>query len=303
MTVTLAQIEPLIWGGAPLVLGGLLWQVLRYRCPPELVALIATLGLPLAGLWRPALVPYALTPGTWLWLALLLAISVTALRLLPMRDTRDVFVAGLLAGALPAAFLAARDAEDPRSAGRLALVAAGAGAMSPLGGPVQFMLASTSWEWWQISAPAGAVAAAVSWRGNALEPSQEPPPIHPRVRWLIAVMWMGVILQLVGAPWATSLIGQHPPPDAIGRWVWAALAWSGGNFVDPWVLADFGARTIALGAAHEHLMAAVAGVTIPNLAVPVMAWTLADRRAALHGLPGVIAAVATALVLTAFAFP
>ncbi|TNE87490.1 MAG: hypothetical protein EP330_18680 [Deltaproteobacteria bacterium] len=297
MTVSVDQLETLAWASGPLVVLGLAWQAFRYRVPPELVAIVATMGLPLAGLWRPDLLPYAIAPGQWLWLGALLVVSLAATRKLELRSKLDVVLLGMLAGALPAALLAARAARDPRSAGQLAVIAAGGAALSPLGGPVQWMLAGPTLDWWLASAPAGLAAIAASWNGADLgDDAPEPLPTAVRVRWFVAVMWIGCLVQIGGAPWAISALTESPPVN-VPIWLWTLAAWAAGNLVDPWIVADLGGRATALGAEGEGLNAAVVGLSLPNLAVLVMAWHGSNWRAVPWGLPGVIAGVIVALLL------
>ncbi|MCO4744173.1 MAG: hypothetical protein KC912_05255 [Proteobacteria bacterium] len=294
MIITLETLQPMLIGSGAVVLAGLGWQGLRYKIPPELVAIIATFGLPIAGIWRPSLLAYTLSPEIWVYLAGLLMVSILALRSIPMRSTRDVFLLGAIAGGLPAALMAARSAPDARTAGRLAAVAAGGAAMSPLGGPVQFLLPSAGLDWWIPSATAGAVAAAVCWRNAPLEPAEEPMPIAIRWRWLIAVAWAGCVLQMAGAPWALSALTAAPPkvPDA----AWAAIAWSGGHFVDPWILADAGARARQLGADGSGFEAAVSALTAPSFLPLIIAWSVKDYRAVLAGGPAILLALIALLV-------
>lgn len=296
MSITFDQVEPILIGSGGVALAGLGWQALRYRFPPELFAIVATMGLPIAGLWRPDLFAYSLEPAIWATSIGLVALSVIALRSIPIRDTRDVFLLGAIAGTLPAALVAARAAPDAKTAGRLAIVAAGAGAMSPLGGPVQFMLPSAGLDWWIPSAAAGAVAAALCWRNPALTPTEEPAPVGVRVRWLVAAAYGGCILQIAGAPWAISALTENPPEN-VPVMAWAAIAWAGGHFVDPWILADVGSRAQSLGAKGPELEAAISGLTAPTFLPLLLAWSVKGHRAALAGVPAVLVGVIVLLAM------
>ena len=209
---------PLIMASAPALVGLLAWSVFRFRMPPELVAIVATFGLPLAGLWDLSLIPWAAIPQSWPLLGGWMVCSIGAVTLIRVNRTAEVFLLGAVAGAFPAACVAAHAAADSRSAGRLAVVAAGGAAMSPLGGPLQWAMLPEAWSWWFISAPAGALAAAVCWRNNAITKADTSHVALPlvRVRWLLAALWMGTLLHIGGLTWACLLYTSPSPRDQRG---------------------------------------------------------------------------------------
>lgn len=298
LSVSLEQLEPLAWAGVPALLAGLGWQCYRYRFPPELVAVAAMGGLLVAGRWRAGLLHAALDPWTSAALLALLAISWLAASRLKPRTRRDMVFLGLAAGSLPAAWMGARAGQSARDAGRLAAIGAAAGAASPLGGPVQWLASGQDWTWWLLTAPAGALAIAVSWPGSMIHENPEAQiPATVRFRWFLVATWVGALLHLAGGPWAIAELCEHPPD--LPPWCWVLAGWAAGNLVDPWLAADLVARTRGLGATGTVLQAAVVGLTLPGGSVLLIVWCARGWRAAAQAFLPIAVALSVSVLLSA----
>jgi hypothetical protein len=210
-------------GAALLVysLAVLFWRPARHRAAELLVVVLAVVALGLglhpfgvsrAGLWRDVLLHPAVL--TLILLALFQSRMGPGALLGP--TPANAMLGGFLLGWLPAVALLAPQASGPKHAARLALLATAAAAASPIGGPVQILVAGGTggWSWWALVPALAAAVVAWPWRDPV-----GPPRLDPRVGAAgglgIAASWAfgGLVgITIAAAALLVATVGRPPPP-------------------------------------------------------------------------------------------
>jgi hypothetical protein len=243
-----------------------------------------------AGLWREVL----LHPAVLVLVLLALFQSRVGPGALPEPTPANAVVGGFLLGWLPTVALLAPLAPGPRRAARLALLATAAATASPIGGPVQLLMAGGQWAWSLWAIVPALVAVAIAWPWN--EPLG-PLRIRPRVvaggGLGIAASWVfgGLVGITVAA--AALLVATRPPSptfgvergvllrDAVGAHLAGSFAQIAGI---PWITTWAVRRAMALSAGPLLLgtASAVGGWVAPPMLMGAVGGRIVDS---LVGLP------------------
>jgi len=273
----------------------LLWRPARAHAATLLVIVVALaalatglhpFGTTRAALWRGVLVHPA-----FLTLVILALFQSQVARGDPLEPTPANAVAGgLLLGWLPTVALLVPGAPGPRRAARLALLATAASAISPIGGPVQILLAdgTLGWSSWALVPAIAAVGVAWPWKQPAGRP-EIPWRVATAAVLGIAASWalgglMGIAVAagvLLGATW------RRPPPSLpiaergrlLGLAVAAHLAGSfaqavGIGWMGAWAI-DQAARSSA-GPAILGSLCAAGGLLAPPVLFAAVGERIAD---------------------------
>ena len=137
---------------------------------------------------------------------------------------------------------------------------------------------------------------AVSWRNTQVAAAPPPWPWSSRIRLWLSICLAGCALHLAGAAWAVASL-THAPSPAVPVWLSVSAAWLVGTMVDPWLATDILVRARGLGASGDVMDGLIVGLSLPPGAALLVAWQHQGRVAAMHALPGLLGAVAVALLI------
>ncbi|MBW1878858.1 MAG: hypothetical protein JRJ84_10890 [Deltaproteobacteria bacterium] len=277
----------------------LLWRRARSRDAELLVVVIAVVAVAMG------LHPFGATRAA-LWQEVILHPAVLALGLLALFQSRAVpgasfeptpanaVVGGLLLGWLPTVALLAPRAPGPARAARLALLSTAASAASPIGGPVQLLVAdgTVGWSLWALVPALAALGVAWPWREAFGRPGLDRRVAVAGALGIVVSWAVGALLGITVAAMALLVANRNrpSPPGAergslLRHSVAAHLA---GGFAQVAGIGWLGALAI------DQAMAASAGPMVLGavcaagglVATPMLYATVGERIAdSLIGLP------------------